>query len=182
MNLKRTIKQCIKGDNNSYKKLYEYYASLFLGICKRYANSEIEADDMLQESFINIFNNLTQLKKPDAFEAWARRIVVNTSLKFIKERNNFTIGIDESRLELSEDESKSSLEIMSNIDIINLIKLMDYLPMGYRTILNLYAVEGYSHKDIAEILDIREVTSRTQYFKAKKAFQKILLEETQIFE
>lgn len=176
MELRKIIKKCIKNDHKAFDKLYNLYAPILAGITRRYANSTEEVDDILQESFIKIFNNLNQLSDWRKFDAWAKRIVINTALKSLKNTNLFNLRIDYLDIDLSNDDETKSLEIMSDLDISDLIKLMDQLPEGYKTILNLYAIEEYSHKEIAEILHIKEATSRSQYFKAKKAFQKILLE------
>lgn len=172
------------GNNKTKKKdqifddLYHKYSSSFRGVCFRYIKSSAEADDILQEAYIKIYNNLDQLKDIKAFEAWGKRIIVNTALKNIKENNKNThVKIEVADYEVSEEEEQASLSVMESLDITQLINLMKNLPEGYRTIMNLYAVEGYSHKEIAEMLDIKEASSRSQYFKAKKAFHHILLEK-----
>lgn len=183
MELKKLIKLSIKKDKKAFEKLYSRYAPVFLGVCRRYTNSYDEADDILQEAFIKIYNNLEKLKDKNLFESWGKRIVINTAIRAIQKRKVFNLQIDIEKFDIEEETDHNdeiSTEIMSKMDISDLIKLMNYLPEGYRTILNLYAVEDYSHKEIAEILNIREVTSRSQYFKAKKAFQKILLEQVTI--
>lgn len=177
MDLRRVIKRCLRGDEKAYDKLYNRYMPVFAGICRRYAHSSDDVDDILQEAFIKIFNNLEQLKDYKLFEAWGKRIVINTAIRSLRNKDLFNLRIDQLEIELTQEEETQSVEMMSGMDISELVKLMDLLPEGYRTILNLYAVEDYSHKEIGEILDIREVTSRSQYFKAKKAFQKILLEK-----
>ena len=180
MDLKTIINKCLGRDERAFDKLYNRYAPAFRGICLRYANSEQEADDILQEACIKIFRNLKQLKDVKAFEGWAKRIVINTALKYIKERKNYSQYLNIDNVEdtvLEEAEDDYSLEAMANLNMEELVVLMDYLPEGYRTILNLYAIEGFSHKDIAEMIGIKEASSRSQYFKAKKAFQTIILEQ-----
>ena len=165
-------------DNNrqTFDELYHQYASAFRGVCRRYAHSSDEADDILQEAYIKIYSKLHQLKDIKLFEAWGKRIVINTALQHIKENvKNRHQDIELFDFEISNKDEEQSLSYMSKLDICELVKLMDKLPEGYRTILNLYAVEGYSHKEIAEMLCIKEASSRSQYFKAKKAFQHILL-------
>lgn len=178
MSLKRIIKRCLKKDERAFDKLYHLYASKFWGISRRYANSSDEADDILQESFIKIFNNLEQLKEPKNFEAWGKRIVINTALYAVKQKRLFDLSITDLKEEVAEENESRSLELMDDMDITDLIDLMDHLPTGYKTILNLYAVEDFTHKQIADILNIKEATSRSQYFKAKNAFQKIIIENS----
>ncbi|SHE36149.1 RNA polymerase sigma-70 factor, ECF subfamily [Mariniphaga anaerophila] len=176
MDLKRTIKLCLKRDEQAFKKLYNHYISAFWGITRRYTASPEETDDIVQEAFIKIFNNLNQLRDIEHFEAWAKRIIINTALHAISNKNNSNIDINDYKPELPEEDEPRSLTAMDNMGISELIGLMDHLPAGYKTILNLYAVEEFSHKEIGKMLNIKEATSRSQYFKAKKAFQKILVE------
>lgn len=177
MDLKTIINKCLGRDDRAFEQLYAQYAPSFRGVCLRYASSEAEADDILQDAYIKIFKSLKQLKNTQLFEAWAKRIVINTALQYIRERKKISLylNVDVVENELSEEEETTSLETVSNLTIEELINLMGLLPDGYRTILNLYAIEGFSHKEIGDMLNIKETTSRSQYFKAKKAFQQILL-------
>lgn len=177
MDLKKIIKLCLKNDERAFNKLYHKYSPIFGGICRRYTYSLEEIDDILQEAFISIFNNLHQLKEAKLFEPWAKRIVINTAIKTISSHNTFFLNIEDYKLDITENEELNSKNIIDKMDITELIKLMDLLPTGYKTILNLYAVEEFSHKEIGEILNIKEATSRSQYFKAKRAFQNILLKK-----
>lgn len=175
MDLKRLIKKCLHNDQRAFEKLYNQYAPTFAGICRRYTDSKDEANDILQEAFIKIFNNLDKLKEKSLFEAWARRIVVNTAIQTIKKSQNL-ISIEQNDIDITEEQEQHSTEVMQNLEMEEIITLLDYLPKGYKTILNLYAIEEYSHKEIGEILNIQEATSRSQYHKAKKAFQKIIVQ------
>ncbi|MCT4589001.1 MAG: RNA polymerase sigma factor [Carboxylicivirga sp.] len=179
MDLKRLIYKCIGKDERAFEKLYHRYAPVFKGVCRRYASSLDEADDILQEAYVKIFNNLDQLKDTSVFESWGKRIVINTAIQFIRKKkaDGFQLDIDNIELPLTEEQENTAMGIMAETDISDLIKLMDHLPEGYKTILNLYAVEDYSHNEIAEMLNIKEATSRSQYFKAKKAFQQVLLDK-----
>ncbi|QZE14136.1 sigma-70 family RNA polymerase sigma factor [Halosquirtibacter laminarini] len=175
MEIKRLIKKCLGNDQRAFNKLYKKNSPIFAGICKRYASSEDEANEILQEAFIKIFQNLDKLKDQSLFEAWGKRIVINTALSTIKQKNN-NISIDEKEIDITEEEEEESNQILEHLDISGIISLMNKLPKGYKTIINLYAMESYSHKEIGEMLDIKESTSRSQYHKAKKAFQKIILQ------
>ncbi|QZT35830.1 sigma-70 family RNA polymerase sigma factor [Halosquirtibacter xylanolyticus] len=175
MEIKRLINKCLGNDQRAFSKLYKNYSPTFAGICRRYASSEDEANDILQEAFIKIFQNLDKLKDQSLFEAWGKRIVINTALNTIKKRQ-LNISIDEKEIDISIEEEAESNHILEHLDISDIISLMNELPEGYKTIINLYAMESYSHKEIGEMLDIKEATSRSQYHKAKKAFQKIIIQ------
>ncbi|WP_282039432.1 RNA polymerase sigma factor [Saccharicrinis aurantiacus] len=167
-----------KSREELFDELYHRHASVFRGVCRRYAQSFSEADDILQEAYIKIYHNLNQLKDISSFEAWGKRIVINTALKQIRDTKKLQeVSIDQINFDVSDEEEQIVMSSMAELDISELIVLMQDLPDGYRTILNLYAVEGYSHKEISEMLQIKEASSRSQYFKAKKAFQHILLEK-----
>ena len=118
----------MKNDDKAFDKLYHLYAPILAGISRRYTHSQDEAEDILQESFIKIFNYLNQLNDWRKFDAWAKRIVINTALKSLKNKNLFNLRIDYLDIELSNEDETKSLEIMSDLDISDLIKLMDLLP------------------------------------------------------
>jgi RNA polymerase sigma factor (sigma-70 family) len=156
------IKECLKGDPTSQKQLYDRFAPKMLGVCYRYAINREEAEDFLQEAFITVFKKLYQFKNQGALEAWVRRIVINTSLNHIKTRHQF----------LTEDIDKIEPETlpvtMASDEFNSLVELIRGLPDGYKTVFNLYAIEGYSHDEIAKLLGINASTSRSQYTRARK--------------
>lgn len=166
------IKGCIKQDSTCQRRLFEQFAGKMMTVCLRYANDSMEAEDMMQEGFIRVFNYIDQFKFEGSFEGWVRRVVVNTALKHLqKKRLSFA--------EIKEDNSQQSPRIdsyaYSNLGEGDLMKLISQLPDGYKTIFNLNVIEGYSHEEIAKMLDIQPSTSRSQLVKARKMLQNQIL-------
>lgn len=161
------IKGCIGNDTSKQRMLFEQYAGKFMTVCLRYAVDSYEAEDMLQEGFIRIFNNLYQFKFEGSFEGWMRRIVVNVCLKHLQKRK---IHFKELELE-SSNEAQISPYVYANVGENELMKLINELPDGYRMVFNLNVIEGYSHEEIAVLLGIQASTSRSQLVKARKMLQ-----------
>lgn len=153
------------------KCLYERYADKMLGVCCRYVSDRDTARDLLHDGFVTVFTKISDFRSEGAFEGWLRRIFVNTALGYLRKNANLhdPRQVDD-MFDLREDDA-SALEKMSAQELLDLIGRM---PDGYRTVLNLYAVEGYSHKEIADLLNISENTSRSQYARAKSYLQKSL--------
>lgn len=141
------------------------------GICMRYANSEIEADDILQESFIKVFRNLNSYKDQGSLGGWIRTITVNTAIQFYRKRMVLTQHMNDLALEA---DVQGSIEPFDTIDLDILQQKIQELPDGYRIVFNLYAVEGFTHKEIGELLEISEGTSKSQFSRAKKILQKMV--------
>ncbi len=174
MNDSELVKECLIGRQESQKRLYEHFAPKMLGVCYRYANSREEAEDFLQESFITVFRKLNQYKGDGPLGAWIRKIVVNTSLNGIKARHPFTENLDNISPDLFTDH-RSSAEFSSDSDLMEMVQ---QLATGYKTIFNLYAIEGFSHEEISKLLNIKASTSRSQYMKARKILmQKLNMDE-----
>jgi RNA polymerase sigma factor (sigma-70 family) len=175
--LNKDIEGCKKQESKSQLKLYNRYANTIMAVCYRYMGNDFKAQDMLQESFVKIFQKIEMYNSEGNFEAWIRRIAVNTCLdqlrKDKKERQN--VQIEE---ELVGAIDSGILEEMAAEDIMDIVMEM---PEGYRTVFNLYAVEGYSHKEIADKLNVSENTSKSQYSRAKK-FLRDRLEELNIID
>ena len=171
MTEKQLIKRCRQGDGKALKYLYERYSEKMLGVCCRYVNDRDTARDLLHDGFVTVFTKVGEFRSEGSFEGWMRRIFVNTALGYLRKNANLhdPRQVDD-MYDLSGDEV-SALEKMSARDILAAI---GELPDGYRAVLNLYAVEGYSHKEIAELLDISEGTSRSQYARAKASLRKSL--------
>ena len=165
------IEGCIKKNKVAQEFIYNSYSPLMLGVCYRYAKNRSDAEDMLQEAFIKIFTHIHQFRNEGSLEGWIRRIVVHTCINIIKKNKKFNDCIDISQLM---DWHVQTDEIPSIIQAKEIIECIRLLPIGYRTVLNLYAIEGYSHKEIGEMLEIEEVTSRSQYSRAKKMLETIL--------
>ena len=165
------IKGCIKQDPACQRLLFEQYAGKMMTVCLRYAHDSMEAEDMLQEGFIRVFNYIEQFKFEGSFEGWIRRVVVNTALKHLqKKRLQFTEINDN-----SQQAPRLESYAYSNLGEEELMKLISQLPDGYRTIFNLNIIEGYSHEEIGKMLDIQPSTSRSQLVKARKMLQTQIL-------
>lgn len=165
------IKGCLEGKKEVQKQLYQKHASTMLGICLRYFQTREEAEDALQEGFIRVFTNLVSFRNEGSLEGWIKRIMVNTSLNLVRNqmKHQFHMDIEDAEGDLSEEE-----EITGNISRDEMLRLLQELPNGYRMVFNLYEIEGYSHKEIAEALSVTVSTSKTQLLKARKLLQKKL--------
>lgn len=155
---------CIKGDRMAQKALYDRLASRMFPVCIRYVGERSVAEDILQEGFVTLFTRLDSFKGDGSFEGWARKIFVNTALMYLRKKDALKMS-DE--LETARNLSTDITSQMDNIGYKELIKLITSLPTGFRTVFNMYVIEGYSHKEIAEMLNISETTSRTQLSRAR---------------
>jgi RNA polymerase sigma factor (sigma-70 family) len=163
--LESVIEGCIKNKRTAQIELYTYYAPMLLAICARYVADKSEAEDILQEGFFKILRSIKEYTGKGHFENWMRKIMVNTAITYFhREKKHYyheeieTVKDYELQFDLSPDKSLEEQE---------LIELLSRMPDGYRMIFNLYAIEGYKHKEIAEQLNIEESTSKTQYLRAK---------------
>ena len=166
---KEIIAKCKKGDRSAQRLLYDRYSPMMMGICRRYVYHREDAEDILVEAFFKILTNLHQFKGTGSFVGWMRRIVVNESLMFLRKKHNFNLSIELEQVGLTTE--KSIEDDMAAKDILN---LLSQLPTGYRTIFNLYVLEGYKHREIAEMLGISINTSKSQLILAKKRMQQLL--------
>lgn len=171
MTERELIEKCKQKDPLAQQALYDKYCRRFKGVCLRYANYELEADDMLQDSFIKIFEKISTYNYSGSFEGWMRRIVVNTALDHIKRNKKYASDIDFEQVDFYR---RVHSLIVEKMEAKELLKIIATIPQGYRTVFNLYAIEGYSHKEIAEMLGITESTSKSQYSRAKQYIQEIL--------
>jgi len=162
----KLIKQCQKKSEKAFDELYRTYSSLIYGICLRYTKDEHEAQDLLQECFIRIVNKIGDYSYKGSFEGWMRRLTVNQALNYLKSKKQF-LSEDVSEYEIISDDFNN--DIISEMSAQEIIKLINKLPDGYRTVFNLHVVEGYKHTEIAEMLEINDVTCRTQFKKAREA-------------
>lgn len=161
---KELIDQVLKGNPKAQKELYDSHAATMLGVCYRYCKSLAEAEDLLQEGFVKVFKNLKQFKGSGDLGAWIRRIMVNTAINEIKKSKIQLIN----REEEIETENLSTTEdpeiFLTAKEIASIIQLM---PDGYRIVFNLHAIEGFSHNEIASLLNIKPVSARSQYQRAR---------------
>jgi RNA polymerase sigma factor (sigma-70 family) len=161
------IKACSNGDNLAFKKIYEIHSGTMYSICLRYMNNDDEAKDALQEGFIKVFNNIGKFTFSGSFEGWMKRIFVNTSIELIRKRKRH---LDVSELNSNELPLTAKIET-GTMDAEKMMTLVQQLPEGYRTVFNMFIIDGYSHKEISEYLGINENTSKSQLFKARKQLQ-----------
>jgi RNA polymerase sigma-70 factor (ECF subfamily) len=164
------IERSLKGDRISQRNLFEMYSAKMLAVCQRYARHSAEGEDIFQEGFIRVFANLDKFNNEGSFEGWIRRIMINTALKSIKKKSfkNESIGIED----YQEKENTIDPEVFSKLSVDDLLSLIDELPDGYKIVFNLYAIEGYSHKEIADLLGIEVSTSRSQLVKSRRMLQR----------
>jgi RNA polymerase sigma factor (sigma-70 family) len=165
---------CLQNDSASQRELYNRYSPKMLSVCYRFSQSREDAEDMLQEGFIKIFTQIHSFQNKGSFEGWVRKIVVHTCINFLKKNKKFNESINLDDVVYLEVKEETMPSIMQARQIIECIRL---LPMGYKTVLNLYALEGYSHKEIGILLDIEESTSRSQYTRAKVMLESILIKK-----
>ena len=163
---------CLKNNPAAQKALYERYSAKMLVVCYRYAHSREDAEDMLQEGFIKIFSQIHTFESRGALEGWIRRIIVHTCINTLKKNKKFNENVDIMYATSVQVREESVPSIVQAKQVVECIRL---LPLGYKTVLNLYAIEGYSHKEIAEMLEIEESTSRSQYTRAKQMLEDILV-------
>lgn len=163
---------CLQNDPAAQRELYARYSPKMLSVCYRFAHNREDAEDMLQEGFIKVFSQMHTFQNKGAFEGWIRRIIVHTAINHLKKNRKFHESVDIIHAKSAQIREDSVPSIVQAKQVVECIRL---LPLGYRTVLNLYAIEGYSHKEIAAMLDVEESTSRSQYTRAKQMLEDILV-------
>ena len=171
MTEKQLINACKKGDRQAQKRLYDRYSPVMMGVCKRYLYRREDAEDVIVEAFFKILTNISQFKGSGSFEGWMRRIVVNEALMFLRKRHNFHLTVEIEHVNIS-----APMKIEEELAAADIIDLLAKLPTGYRTVFNLYVLEGFKHREIAEILGISINTSKSQLILAKKKLREMLEE------
>lgn len=166
------LKGCLKNDAPAQRELYNRYSPKMLAVCYRFAHNREDAEDMLQEGFIKVFLQIHTFENRGAFEGWVRRVVVHTCINILKKNKKFNESVDIIHATGVQVREESVPAIIQAKQVVECIRM---LPIGYRTVLNLYAVEGYSHREISNMLDIEESTSRSQYTRAKAMLEDILI-------
>ncbi len=174
MNEQAIIYGCLHKDPLCQRELYNYFSPKMLGVCYRFASNKEDAEDMMQDGFIRVFTMLHSYAGEGSFEGWVRRIIVNNCINFLKKHKKFNESIG---LEFAEEFTEREESLASRMQGRQVVECIRCLPMGYRTVLNLYAIEGYSHKEISELLGVGESTSRSQYTRAKVLLEKVLLKK-----
>ncbi|HMS29964.1 MAG TPA: RNA polymerase sigma factor [Saprospiraceae bacterium] len=167
MEVLEMVEACLRGDRISQKKLFDLFAGRMLAVCMRYSKHRMEAEDLLQDGFIRVFMNLDQFKNEGPLEQWIRRIMINNAIKKYHKKSNqnesYTIDTV-----VEEGVQPDAIDQISEQEMMDMIA---ELPDGYRMVFNLFAIEGYSHKEISEMMHIEESTSRSQLAKARKVLQ-----------
>jgi RNA polymerase sigma factor (sigma-70 family) len=166
------IQGCCKNDRTFQRRLYEKYSRRMYVVCLRYTKNQLEAEDILQESFIKIFDNIQKFRRECPLESWIKRIVINTALKNNRSKLYLHPAVD---VEHVEEDFKEDMTI-SNYNYKELLELVRQLPPRYQIVFNLYAIEGYQHKEIAEMMGTTEGTSKSQYSRARVILQKMVKE------
>ena len=165
------IQGCIRGDRRMQELLYNRFSPKMYAVCLRYSGNADDAQDILQEGFIKVFKNLDRFRSEGSFEGWMRRIFVNTAIEHYRRSVNL-YPITESQESNTEDKDWSAFDKLALKDLVRIIQ---GLAPGYRTVFNLYVVEGYSHREIADLLGISEGTSKSQLARAKGLLQNMIL-------
>lgn len=165
---------CLQNDAAAQRELYHRYSPKMLSVCFRFSHNREDAEDMLQDGFIKVFSQIHTFQNKGSFEGWIRRIIVHTCINHLKKNKKFKESVDlihATTVQIREDSIPSIIQAKQVVECIRI------LPIGYRTVLNLYAIEGYSHREIAGMLDIEESTSRSQYTRARQMLEDILVKK-----
>lgn len=168
------LQGCLADDAAAQQELYHRFSPKMLSVCYRYAKAREDAEDMLQEGFIKVFSQIDKYENRGSLESWILRIIVHTCINHLKKNKKFNDHVDlafAGNIVIRED------NIPAIIQAKQIVECIRSLPIGYRTVLNLYAIEGYSHKEIAALLDIEESTSRSQYTRAKSMLEEVLIKK-----
>ena len=164
------IQGCIDGNRQMQEFLYMKFSPKMYGVCLRYAGNTEDANDIMQEGFIKIFKNLDKFRSEGSFEGWIRRIFVNTSIEHFRKKVKL-YNVTEVQENTIEDKELDALDVLATKDIINIV---NELSPGYKAVFNMHVIEGYSHKEIADLLGITEGTSKSQLARAKGVLKKII--------
>jgi RNA polymerase sigma factor (sigma-70 family) len=170
------IDGCRKGNRSFQKALYERYSRKMTVVCMRYSKTTAEAEDILQEGFVKVFQGIKDFRQESKLETWITRIMVNTALNLQRKKLYLFPMVDVEELDLPQEELS-----VSSIHFMQLLEMIQSLPQGCQIVFNLFAIEGYNHKEIAELLKISEGTSKSQYARARSLLQQKLLKESSYY-
>jgi RNA polymerase sigma-70 factor (ECF subfamily) len=168
--IRNIISGCLKGNRRDQELLYRRHAAKLYAVCLQYSCNDDEARDILQEGFIKIFENLIHYKHEGSFEGWVRRIIVNTALEKYRSKHNL-YRIDDID-EIAEPNAEPDNEDYAGLEAVDLLQIIRELPPKYRMVFNLYAIEGYSHKEISKMVNISEGTSKSNLSRARVILQR----------
>jgi RNA polymerase sigma factor (sigma-70 family) len=163
---------CVEGRKDAQQRLWKLYSRKMMSVCLRYCDSREEAEDVLQEGFIKVFDKIGQWHGSGPLGGWIRTVMVNTALTHLRNTRKWRNSVD---IDAAEDLDAEDVDAVSKMNEETLLKLIEQMPPGYRTVFNLFAIEGYSHKEIADAMGITENTSKTQFLKAKNWLKKNLI-------
>ena len=166
---KELVEGCIREDRKYQKILWNLYSSKLMALCLRYCKNQEEAEDALMESFVRIYDKIPTFRYQSSLETWMRRITVNISINKLRSQKDIWKELSESEYELGYTDNA-----MYQLEAKQIMQLIERLPVGYRTVFNLFVVEGYTHKEIAEMMGIYKGTSRSQLAKARKSLKEML--------
>lgn len=166
------LEKCLQNDRKAQNKLYTKYSSRLFGTCLMYAKNYTDAEDILQEGFIKIFKYLKDFRNEGHFEGWMRKVMVTTAINFYKRKNLLNKDIDPEYVNTPSLATPDAISLISNEELLSIVQ---ELPEGYRMVFNLNSIEGYSHKEISEIMNISVNTSKSQLSRARNALQHKLL-------
>lgn len=169
------IRQCIRGHRDAQSRLYQLFAPGMFVVCQRYAHSREDAEDILQEGFVKVFQHLNQFRFNGSFEGWMRKIMVNTALQKYRSQTHLHVISDAAE---QENDHFVDEEISTRLEMKELIALVQQLPTACRVVFNLYVFEGMKHKEIAQLMGITEGTSKSNLFDARKQLQKAVRRHT----
>ncbi len=167
------INGCLQRDSAAQKQLYDRFAPKMYSICYRYVRNSMEAEDILVTAFMKVFDKIEQFKSEGSFEGWIRRIVVNEALTQLRKNRTMYLETDIEQADREPDYDQLS----DHLEAEDLLNMIQELPAGYRVVFNMYAIDGYSHKEIAEQLGISENTSKSQLSRARTYLQKLLVDQ-----
>lgn len=167
------ISGCLQNNPLSQRELYNRYSPRMLSVCYRFAQGRQDAEDMLQEGFIKVFTQIGGFENRGSFEGWVRRIIVHTCINQLKKEKKFADHVELTHAEYQVHVREESISAM--LQVKQVVECIRLLPVGYKTVLNLYAIEGYTHKEIADMLEIGESTSRSQYTRARVMLEDMLV-------
>ncbi|WP_075352484.1 RNA polymerase sigma factor [Algoriphagus marinus] len=168
------IQGCLKGDRNAQRHLYDTYSGKFLAICIRYLKDREHAEDVMIEGFMKIFDKLPQYQGTGSFEGWMKRIIVTQALMTLRSHRHLMMEVN---MENETDYKDHSYEL-NHLEVADLREMVESLPVGYRTVFNLFAIEGYSHQEIADLLGISESTSKSQLNRARNTLKEKISSQT----
>ena len=175
MNEEQLVNKCLEKDTLAQKQLFDFYSKRMMGVCLRYSKDSEEAQDVLQMGFIKVFEKLDMYNHKGSLEGWIRKIIVNTALDNIRKNKKLMNNVEIDKVDYQlHNNNENAIDELSAQDLLKVIQSM---PTGFKTVFNMYVIEGYSHKEIAEELNISVNTSKSQFSRARAYLQKVLIKE-----